>query len=167
MFGVAELPDMFPQNHEHQGDQIRGFGFTHEGSFDTTFRFHSLLGFSNIIFPGGFDFSPAGNVQRAQVDAFLMVFPSNLAPIVGQQVTLRAGAGSDVTSRISLLEARAELGECDLVAKGTVPGGTLGALYLGGGAYQLASAAAPPISSAALQALVGGNRAITYTCAPP
>jgi DNA-binding beta-propeller fold protein YncE len=167
MFGVAELPDMLPQNHEHQGDQIRGFGMTHEGSFDTTFRFHSLLGFSNVIFPGGFDFSPAGNVQRAQVDAFLMVFPANLAPIVGQQVTLRAGAGADVFDRIALLEARAALDECDLVAKAFPLGAPLGALYLGSGLYQLATAASPPVSGAVLQALAATGTPVTYTCAPP
>jgi hypothetical protein len=167
MFGVAELPDLFPQAHEHQGDQVRGFGFTHEGSFDTTFRFHSLLGFSNVIFPGGFDFSPAGNVQREEVDDFLMVFPTNLAPIVGQQLTLRANAGVDVTQRILLLEARAELGECDLVAKGSRRGAALGFLYLGGGLYRAASAAAPPVTSAMLRALADGGQPITYTCAPP
>jgi DNA-binding beta-propeller fold protein YncE len=167
MFGVAELPDMFPQDHEHQGDQIRGFGFTHEGSFDTTFRFHSLLGFSNVIFPGGFDFSPAGNVQRAQVDAFLMVFPTNVAPIVGQQVTLRAGAGTDVSARIALLESRAALAECDLVAKAFVAGAAVSALYLGGGQYQLASATLPPVNGAVLQAFASSGAPVTYTCAPP
>ena len=166
MFGVAELPDLFPQDHEHQGDQIRGFGFTHEGSFDTTFRFHSLLGFSNIFFPGGFDFSPAGNVLRAQVDAFLMVFPSNFAPIVGQQATLR-GPSPSVAARIALLEQRAAAGECDLVAKASSITASRGALFLGGGVYQLDSAAAPPLTSAVLRALASPLFPITYTCAPP
>ncbi len=51
-------------------------------------------------------------------ESFMLAFDSNLAPIVGQQVTLTAGSGADVHARIDLLEARAAAGECDLVVHG-------------------------------------------------
>ncbi len=37
---------------------------------------------------GGFPLTPEGILQRRAVEAFLLAFDSNLAPIVGQQITL-------------------------------------------------------------------------------
>jgi hypothetical protein len=54
---------------------------------------------------------------RSNVEAFLLAFDSNLAPIVGQQVTLTRQNAAEVGPRIDLLIARAEADECDLVAK--------------------------------------------------
>ena len=36
MFGMAAPPfGILPGDNDHQGDQVRGFGFLHDGSFDT------------------------------------------------------------------------------------------------------------------------------------
>ena len=66
---------------------------------------------------------------RRELEAFMLAFDSNLAPIVGQQATLTAASGADVQARIDLLEARAAAGECDLVAKGMVFGVPVAFLY--------------------------------------
>jgi hypothetical protein len=73
-----------------KGDQIRGFGFLHDGSVDTLFRFHGATVFST------------NNQDRLDLEAFVMAFDSNLAPIVGQQATLSAASGQDVHDRIDL-----------------------------------------------------------------
>ncbi len=107
MFGVAPIP-MFGGglDTEHTGDQIRGFGYIHDGSVDTLNRFLSAGIFS------------LGEPSRREIEAFLLAFDSNLAPVVGQQVTIGDGAGPADLGRMDLLIARAEEGECDLVVRG-------------------------------------------------
>ena len=82
-----------------------------------------------------------------------MAFDSNLAPIVGQQATLTRDLDATVGPRIDLLEARADAGECDLVARLWGDDGDRGYLYLGGGLFQGDRQADPPISDADLRAL--------------
>jgi len=53
---------------------------------------------------------------------YLMAFDSNLAPIVGQQITLSNTSAHEALDRIELFIQRAAKSECDLVAKGTVNG---------------------------------------------
>jgi hypothetical protein len=64
---------------------------------------------------------------RRQVEAFMMAFDSNLAPVVGQQATL--GVRSADPARVDLFEARAAAGECDLVVKGRRLGRNVGFLF--------------------------------------
>jgi len=152
----------------NKGPQIRGFGFNHDGSVDTIFRFLSSSLFS-VTAP-----------EQTQLVSAMVTFPTDLPPIVGQQVTLTPSNFSDpaIASRVDLLEQRAAapfvsqiLGgavtECDVVAQ-VVEGGELRG-YL----YQPASndykpddggAALPSASLRALAATAGQE--VTYTCAP-
>ena len=57
---------------------MRGFGFLHDGSVDTLFRFHRRATCSTTT----------ARRTRANLEQFVLAFDSNLAPIVGQQVTL-------------------------------------------------------------------------------
>ena len=104
----------------------------------------------------------------ADLPAYLLVFDSNLAPIVGQQVTLGAGNAATVGPRIDLMIARANLDECDLVAKTRVAAKELGFLYQKDGTFQSSLGASPPLQDAALrQIAILANLPLTYTCAPP
>jgi DNA-binding beta-propeller fold protein YncE len=184
-FPFAFLPP--PYNDESfQGDQVRGFGFIHDGSVDTTFRFHASTVFverdatSPFPNPGGFpvagpDDDPAtaqakvlANItQRRQVEAFMLAFDSNLAPIVGQQVTLADWSGDDVQARIDLFEARAAAGECDLVAHGQLHGRAVGFLYNPTtGRFIPDRAKDAPVADADLRALVCDGE-LTFTAVPP
>jgi hypothetical protein len=71
---------------------------------------------------GQLETDPVGFVVRRQISSFLMAYPSNLRPIVGQQVTLRAGAPPAALGRLALMQARTAVGDCDLVVKGRVSG---------------------------------------------
>jgi hypothetical protein len=98
MFGMPNH-EFFPGSDAFLGDQVRGFGFNHDGSIPTMFRFISAvsdgLGFNQSpATPGGFLPGPAGELQKRQVEDFQLAFDSNLAPIVGQQTTLTRGTGS-------------------------------------------------------------------------
>jgi hypothetical protein len=180
MFGMAAPPfGILPGDNDHQGDQVRGFGFLHDGSFDTVFRFMRGMGFSpfeGIIIPegtfpdnpDGIEDTPAGDRIRRDIEAFLLAFDSNMPPIVGQQVTLSAATAAAATPRIALLMARAEAGECELVAKGTTRAGhSLGFLYVGQGTFQSDRQAVPPVPARALRLLgILPQQEITYTCVP-
>ncbi len=153
------------------GDQVRGFGFLSAGDFDTIVRFHNVFSFDQDFpfgpNPGGFAHGEAGNAERRQVEAFLLAFDSNHAPIVGQQVTLSGSSSATTHARIDLMLKRAEAGECDLVVK--VGGGLSqrGYLYLGGGFYMSDTRALPRIPDALLRLLAKApGQEQTFTCVP-
>ena len=110
---------------------------------------------------------PVGFTMRRAISSFLMAYPSNLRPMVGQQVTLRAGAASAALDRVALMQARAVAGDCDLVVKGRVAGKERGFVY-DGGAFVSDRSADPALSGEALRALLNeASEALTYTCVPP
>jgi DNA-binding beta-propeller fold protein YncE len=171
MFGNPPNPGFLPTDHTHQGDQVRGFGFLHDGAMDTIFRFHHGISFSELANgpdSGSFAPGPEGAVQRRQVEAFLLAFPTNLAPIVGQQITLASSSSAAVVSRTQLLRQRADAGECELVAKAEIFGVEAGFVYIGSGFFRSDRRALLPIHEAALWLLaVHFGHPVTYTCVPP
>jgi len=167
MFGVLDVAGVAALNQPHQGRQIRGFGFLHDGSVDTLFRFFKADVFSNTAIGGsGVGFRNDGD--RTDIVSFMMAFPSNLAPVVGQQITLDSTNAAVVNPRLDLLEARAAVAECDVVVRGVIAGEQRGWVRLVGGTYQSDRVADAPVSSSALRALAAtAGRALTYTCVPP
>lgn len=152
------------------GDQVRGTGFLHDGSVDTLKTF---------VGSGVFSLT---NQEENDVEEFMLAFPTDLAPIVGQQVTINPTnfSVSDVNDRITLINNRAAatfeskvLGgvtkECNAIAK-TVEGGVeKGYVRIASGDY-LPDDNGPAITEAALRAKanpVGAAQTITYTCVPP
>jgi hypothetical protein len=170
MFGLAPNPSFFVNNTgDDMGDQVRGFGFFHDGSTDTIDHFLGFIVFSSEFAPEGFTVDATGESQRRAVESFVMAAPSNLAPIVGQQATLTTSDGAVAGPRIDLLEARADAGECDLIAKLAGPSsGDRGFFYAGNGTFYGDCVADPPLSDAALRALVSAaSSTMTFTCVPP
>jgi len=94
----------FGNDNIHTGDQIKGFGYTQDGSTDTIFRFHNTNGFLprapgtvSPLDPGNGDalpISPEGMEIRRNLEQYMMVFPGNFFPIMGQQVTLTKNNGN-------------------------------------------------------------------------
>jgi DNA-binding beta-propeller fold protein YncE len=166
MFGTAETrgsqgPDSF------LGDQVRGFGFNHDGTVPDLFRFTSAFEQSTLN-PVGIPVGPESAQIKRNVEQFMLAFDSNLAPVVGQQVTLTAATRHAAPARIDLLMARADAGECDLVAKGRIAEQEVGLLYLGGGRFQPDRRFLPAISDRDLRRLVTASGSeLTYTCVPP
>jgi DNA-binding beta-propeller fold protein YncE len=171
MFGNPENLGFLGGDNGFKGDQVRGFGLLNDGNVDTVFRFVHGLSFSEgFVGPGnnGIPDGPAGELQRRQLEAFVLAFPTNLAPAVGQQITLTAGSPAAVDGRVNVLRQRAEAGECDLVAKTRISGDEAGFLYMGGGLFARDQRGKPPITAAALRSLsTDDGRPVTYTCVPP
>jgi hypothetical protein len=157
-----------------QGDQIRGFGYIHNGGVDTVFRFLSTFPFTEGFVPEGFPFGPEGDSQRRDVESFLHAFDSNMAPIVGQQVTLDRTNAATAGPRIDLLISRASTEggseahapECELVVTTRLFGRERGYLYLDGpGVFRPSEHGQPDLTDAQLRALAW-FRELTYTCVP-
>ncbi|HYC57513.1 MAG TPA: hypothetical protein VEL28_21455 [Candidatus Binatia bacterium] len=138
------------------GEQIRGFGFLHDGSSATI---------ADLV--GGKTFHTTEE-ERADLEQFLLVFDADLAPVVGQQVTLRRANQEAASARLDLLVARAELGECDLVARGMRKGSARSWLMMEGGTFRSDHAQEPQLSAQRLRSqAVRKGRATTFTCVPP
>jgi len=149
---------------EPQGEQVRGSGTRHDGSNASVAEF---------LARPAFDLMPE---ERVQVADFLNVFPANLAPIVGQQVTLHADSGPDSLARVTLLIERArtpfptqnvpQATECDLVASGRLQGEMRSFQMLPDGSFQDDLGAVHTTSALLAQARLPGQE-LTFTCTYP
>ncbi len=155
MFGMPDVPFIGSGDHGHKGDQIRGFGFLHDGSIDTVLRFLNATVFSLTA------------TQRQNLEQFILAFDSDLKPAVGQQVTRNHRSDTITDARVDLLVARAAAGDCDLVVKGNLAGVDRGWVRLPGGQFRSDRATEPLLTKAALrkQAKVQGQER-TFTCVP-
>jgi len=146
-----------------QGDQVRAFGFTHDGSKDSPMRFFNAF-VATPASPEGF----TNLTQMKQMAEFMYAFDSNLKPIVGQQITLTGSNAGTAGPRIDLLKARANVGECQLIAKASFYGFELGLLHTGGNSFTTSIAAAPALTDAQIRQFVQqSGKPATYTCVPP
>ncbi|MDC3958836.1 hypothetical protein KEG38_33580 [Polyangium jinanense] len=181
MFGSAvafgsELPDPF------MGDQIRGFGFTHDGSTPTLFHRSGVFDKGTPILPEilpepitvqpGIPLGPEGDQIKRNMEAYQLAFDTNFAPIVGQQVTLTVANQASAAARIELLLQRANAFECDLVAKGVSGSSSeveVGYLYIPEiNRFVVDQQAIGPIPDAVLRSVfLGSGKSLTYTCVPP
>jgi len=156
MFGMPKVPFFRDGDATSLGPQVRGFGFLHDGSVDTLFRFHGANVFG------------VNDTERAQLEQFVLAFDSNLAPIVGQQITLTGSNAATVAGRIDLLIARAAAGECEVVVKGNLGGQQRGWFRQSSGMFRSDRASELLLSDASLRAqAASAGQERTYTCVPP
>ncbi len=202
MFGLPNREFFLPSTTDaHQGDQVRGFGFLHDGATDKLFNFlqggvfdDGATTCADLGLPGsgsyggtlgswfgcdindGMDVGIPGDGMRQGLVDYLMEFDTDLAPIVGQQVTLDATNGASVNPRIDLLLERASapfesfiLGgavtECDLIVKGVVDGQARGWVRLADGSFK--DDLGRVSTEAEVRALAAQEGPLTYTCTPP
>jgi hypothetical protein len=102
----------------------------------------------------------------------MLGFPSNLRPIVGQQITLDSTNAATVGPRIDLMINRALAGDCDVTVKGRIgasePREPRGWVMSAANVFDSDLATEAPLTDAALRALAATpGQELTYTCAPP
>jgi DNA-binding beta-propeller fold protein YncE len=176
MFGFPRVSFFNNSTNGFQGPQVRGFGFTNEGSVDTVFRFVNAVVFNPQLNSGFPLINP--DATRRNVEQYTLAFDTDLAPIVGQQVTLTSNNSAAVNPRINLMETRCGtpftskvLGgtttECDLVAK-VVQGSTISGFVFNTSTGSFAAVDGTTISDSQLRALAGTpGQEITFTAVPP
>jgi hypothetical protein len=173
MFGMPTVPALGRSTPAGTGDQVRGFGILHDGSVDTVSTFLSAIVFTLTA------------TEEENLEAFMHVFDTNLAPIVGQQVTLTASNSVVANPRVDLLIARAGVAwpmvntsgglvsgarECELIVKGNLltgaDAGARGWVRQADGSFR--SDRNTVYTDAALRALAATpGQELTYTCVPP
>lgn len=146
------------------GEQVKGFGYAFDGALGTIDQFLSAA-----------VFFPVNATERKQLQEFVLAFPSDLHPIVGQQLTVTPTNASqaDVSARLSLLLQRAMVTsprpECELIAKGVLGGAARGwVLSRASGTFASDRRSEPAWSLSQLlsQARTAGAP-LTFTCTPP
>ena len=148
-------------NGPHQGAQIKGFGYLHDGSIASLLDFFASPTFQ---FP-----APAAENQ-ADIVRFVMAADANMAPVVGQQVTVDAASSADTLARLDLLEQRAlvtePLPECDLAARGMIDGLRYSGMLQSDGRYLDTDGGSTQSTDLRTSARASGN-VVTFTCVPP
>lgn len=142
---------------------VRGFGYAHDGSDDTPFKFLKRPQFD-------FGANPVqADLDRLDMQAYLLAFDTGMAPAVGHQVTFDGSNNGDPVAlgRVDTLRSQAALQHCDLIAKGRVDGHARGWVYLGADQWKSDRLAVPDVTTAQLIALAADPRsALTITGVP-
>ncbi len=177
MFGTPAVGFVQAQDSGNMGNQVRGFGFTGDGSIDTLFRFLTAAPFNPTANSGFPQNNPDGT--RRDVEQYLLAFDTDLAPIVGQQVTLTSDNAAGAGPRIDLMKQRAAapfvskslngtVTECDLVARVALNGKTVSFLYNPASGSFVPGDGSPALSDVALRGLAATpGQEVTYTAATP
>jgi hypothetical protein len=176
MFGFPRISFFNNNTSGTREPQVRGTGYTNAGEVDTLRRFFQARVFNPFI-GSGFPFiNPNG--ARNDVEAFVLAFDTDLAPIVGQQVTLTNANSAAAGPRIDLLLQRAaapfvskvlggQVTEAQVVAK-VVQNGTTRGLLFEPAAGNFRDANGQRLTDAQLRALAGtAGQEVTYTAVPP
>jgi len=177
MFGSPQVGFFDLADSGSMGDQVRGYGFLGDGTVDTLFRFVSAAVFrptSNSGFPVN---NP--DKTRRDVEQYVLAFDTDLAPVVGQQVTLASDNATGAGPRIDLLIQRASapfvskaLGgtsmECDLVARVVINSRVASFLYDPSSKNFMPDDGSSSLTDGALRALAANpGQEVTYTAATP
>ena len=167
MFGMPDVPfiNISDEDSAHQGDQIRGYGMLHDGSIDTIFHFLDASVFS------------LSNLEKRNMEDFMLAFPTTFAPIVGQQVTISPENSIEAGARADLLVERAIAAfdlvdkpaatECDLVVSGVIGGKQRSFLLNADGLFRSDRLFEDLRSDLDLRMAVQDGASLTYTCLPP
>ena len=144
------------------GDQIRGFGYDNSGAAGSVFDFLSSPVFT------------LNDADTRLVEQFVLAYPSDMNPIVGQQVTVTPANATrtDVRNRLNLLVARAlvtaPVRECEVVAKAVIGSRQMGWVMNSSQSFVPDSSASPAVSLTTLLGQASAAAApITFTCVPP
>ncbi|HVO99764.1 MAG TPA: hypothetical protein VMT15_16945 [Bryobacteraceae bacterium] len=177
MFGTPAVSFFGAPDSGPMGNQIRGFGYTGDGSTDTIFRFLTATVFNPTSSVGFPQTNP--DATRRDVEQYILAFDTDLAPIVGQQVTLTGANAAGAGPRIDLMIQRAgalfiskSLGgsvtECDLVAQVVRNGRLMGFLYDPAANNFIPDDGSAPLPDAAIRAFAATpGQEVTYTAATP
>ena len=156
MFGMPQSDPSFiiPGDGIFMGDQIRGFGFTHDGSTDTLKRFHAAPLFNTT------------DADQQNLEQFMLAMDSNLKPIIGQQVTFSASNAAAALARVQLLFNRMDAGDNEVVVKMNIAGQQRGAMRNADGTFQTDDIDTVMTQAQLLQLAQTSGQELTFTAVP-
>jgi hypothetical protein len=141
--------------------QITGFGFAHDGTFDTLFNFMKAPQFLFQVDPGTAD------SWRFAMQDMLIRLDTGTPPSVGVMVTVDATNKTSFTvrNRIESLMNQAQQNNCDVIVHGLY-GGTPRTFLLSGSTFLSDSLLEPPASLQTLLDAAGTRAELTFMGVP-
>ncbi|HEX3144279.1 MAG TPA: hypothetical protein VHQ64_09920, partial [Pyrinomonadaceae bacterium] len=120
------------------GEKLAGYGFAHDGTFDTLFNFMKApqFDFTSAHDPAGS--TATADLWRRTMETMILQLDTGIAPCVGMMTTAAADnkTSAAVTTRISLLSSQAAAGNCDLVVRGIYGARLRGFVQVTNGVFQ-------------------------------
>ncbi|MEM7201903.1 MAG: beta-propeller fold lactonase family protein [Planctomycetota bacterium] len=152
-FKVPQLRNIYKrQNRTPEGGMsMSGFGLLHDGSVNNVFDLLTKPVFQSL------SFQP---VNKRRLERYMLEFDTGMAPTVGFTVDLRQATVGDpqVVADSDLLVQQAQLGNIDVVAKGTYQGAERSFAWFGGTLFLPDTAGVPLATLDALRsAAAAGN----------
>jgi YVTN family beta-propeller protein len=151
------------------GEKLAGFGFAHDGTFDTLFNFQKApqFDFTSAHDPAGS--TVTSDLWRRTMETMMLQLDTGTAPCVGMMTTAAADnkTSGAVTSRISLLSSQSVLGNCDLVVRGIYGGRLRGFVQVASGVFQPDSRSESQVTTQQLLNAVGPGTELTFMAVPP
>ncbi len=155
---IPQLRDLYRQTGFSKAslNNTRGFGYSHDGSFDSIFAF--LSG----------HFATPTDPQRRDLEAFLVCFPTATHPAVGVQITFTGTNNNDATATalLNTMLSLADSGAVGVVAKGIVVGLPRGYYYLPNTGNMQSDRLVQIVSAASLRQSAAAGAEITFTVVP-
>jgi len=163
-FKVPQLRNLYKKtffNDTPGATSLDGFGFSHDGTDPSLFRF-----LSHPTFP----FIQNDTTRKTNLSAFLMCFDTGTAPAVGYSRTITATNVNDsaLNTDWTLLQNQAAASNIDLIAKGTIDGKRHGLFYQpGSGTYASDKTGLGPYTQAQLKTKIQNGDRLTFMGVPP
>ncbi|MDQ2659886.1 MAG: hypothetical protein M3Y03_05650, partial [Verrucomicrobiota bacterium] len=140
---------------------LDGFGFTHDGTDPSIFRFLTrpvFVNFRNDV------------TRKNNLSAFLMCFETGVAPAVGYTRTVSGLNLNDSATNAdwTLLQGQAVAGNADLIVKGTIDGKRHGLVYQpGSNNYKSDQTGLGPFTQTELKAKIQSGDTLSLMGVPP
>ena len=152
---VPQLRNMYEKTgrDDNSSNNNSGFGFVHDGTFDSLESFFSL---------GVFTFQNAQEID--DMVAYMMCFSEDFHASVGTQVTVPTTVVNAPAS-IAQIVGFANSGQVELIAKGRIAGETRGFMHIGGEMFQ-SDRQQQQFSLDELIAMSGNGNELTFTVVP-
>jgi len=167
-FKVPQLRGLYQKTgmSKTPGEKMTGYGFAHDGTFDTLFNFQKApqFDFTSALDPAGS--TATADLWRRTIEAMILQLDTGTPPAVGLMVTVDSTNKSSATSRINQLASQAAAGNCDLVVRGVYGGSPRGFLRLANGSFQPDSLSEAPVSQQTLINVAATGAELTFMGVP-
>jgi YVTN family beta-propeller protein len=146
------------------GEKITGFGFAHDGTFDTLFNFQKAAPFN--FSSAGSDVTADG--WRRDIEQMILRLDTGTPPAIGLIVTVNASNKStfDVTNRINQLAQQANAGNCEVVVRGLYGGSPRSFLRQSNGTFLPDTLSEAPVTLQTLLSAAGTGAELTFVGVP-
>ena len=167
---VPQLRDLYRKTgfSKTSTDNTRGFGYSHDGSFDSIFSFLDAPSGSQPDHFAAFGAGATGIQERRDLEAFLVCFPTATHPAVGVQITFNGANNNDAAAlaQLNTMQALADSGAVGLVAKGIIGGIPRGYAYLPNTGNMQSDRLAQVVTVTSLRQGAASGAEITFTVVP-